>query len=60
MLDKLRKNIGLVLGVFTMLGALAGGINTAGRMVDTLSTIDERVSNLENIIAENQADICVV
>ena len=54
MIDKLRKNIGLVLGLFTLLGAVAGGINTAGRMVDTLSTIDERVSNLENIIAKNQ------
>ena len=56
MIDKLRKNIGLVLGLFTLLGAVAGGINTAGRMVDTLSTIDERVSNLESIIAENQVE----
>jgi len=56
MIEKLRKNIGLVLGLFTLLGAVAGGINTAGRMVDTLSTIDERVSNLESIIAENQVE----
>tara|TARA_R100000988_G_scaffold86079_1_gene48917 strand:+ start:2275 stop:2808 length:534 start_codon:yes stop_codon:yes gene_type:complete len=56
MIEKFRKNIGLVLGLFTLLGAVAGGINTAGRMVDTLSTIDERVSNLESIIAENQVE----
>jgi|TARA_R100000353_G_scaffold98608_1_gene71836 septation ring formation regulator EzrA len=54
LLDKLRKNIPLIIGGATIVGGLIGGINTAGRMVDTLTTIDARVSNLEELVADNE------
>ena len=46
MLEKIRKNIALVIGGFTIVGGVVGGINTVGRLVDTLSGIDDRVSQL--------------
>ena len=54
MLEKIRNNIALVIGGFTIVGAVVGGINTVGRLVDTLSGIDDRVSQLEQLVADNE------
>ncbi len=54
MLEKIRKNIALVIGGFTIVGGVVGGINTVGRLVDTLSGIDDRVSQLEELVADNE------
>tara|TARA_Y100000593_G_C4223216_1_gene292982 strand:+ start:378 stop:884 length:507 start_codon:yes stop_codon:yes gene_type:complete len=47
MIDKLRQNIPLVLGGITLLGAIGSGINEMGRVVDTLTGIDDRMSEIE-------------
>ena len=54
MLEKIRNNIALVIGGFTIVGGIVGGINTVGRLVDTLSGIDDRVSQLEELVADNE------
>lgn len=47
MIDKLRQNIPLILGVVTLLGAIGQGVTELGRVVDTLTGIDDRMYDLE-------------